>query len=119
MSFRYVASPYSDPDPAVRHRRFREAVTFITWAALRKIVVFSPVVHWHESGAGLPYDFQYWAELNDPMIERSDGIYILKTQGWDTSLGIAHERRLAFLKKLPIRFAQPHGEGDFLLEMPG
>lgn len=61
----YLASPYSDPDPAVREQRY-EAACAATVAMLRAgHVVFSPIVHSHPLVAyGLPTDWAFWQRVN-------------------------------------------------------
>lgn len=42
MSFTYLASPYSDPDPEVRAQRYRSACKAAAYLLLRGHTVYSP-----------------------------------------------------------------------------
>ena len=60
----YLASPYSHPDPLVRHARF-EAACQATAGLLRAgRPVFAPIVQGHELVRyGVPGDWSFWAAL--------------------------------------------------------
>ncbi|HWE75560.1 MAG TPA: DUF1937 family protein [Stellaceae bacterium] len=99
----YLASPYTDTDPAVRLNRFNAA----TKAAARLIkegrIVYSPITMTHpldlvlaENGATLGSD--YWVAFDEAFMECCTEIVILRIDGWEQSKGIAREREF-FQKK--------------------
>ena len=97
----YLASPYSDDDPEVRERRFHHALNAATDLS-KKEVVFSPIVYGHflwaacaNEGIELPFTFEYWESLNNPMIAACDTFAVLMLSGWENSLGVGAELALA------------------------
>jgi hypothetical protein len=106
----YLASPYSHPDAAVRHERFRAACE-MTAAMMRDgHLVYSPIVHSHPlSEVGLPGDWAFWAEHNHAMLERADTLAVLRLPGWEQSVGVAAELEIAAALRLPVRFEDGPG----------
>lgn len=116
MTFRYVASPYSDPSEQVRYSRYRLACAFLAWAHRRGHHVYSPIVHWHEAGHGLPYDHAFWADQNNAMLAASSGIIVLQLPEWEKSEGVRAELRTAFhAHGAAVTAAEPLGDGDYNL----
>jgi len=97
MSYIYLASPYSHPDPAVRQKRY-EDVLEIT-AKLSKIgyVVFSPIVHSHPMSVhhDMPGDWAFWSKIDYKFIDACREIWVLDMDGWDKSVGIKAEMEYA------------------------
>ena len=92
----YLASPYSDPSPAVRQRRY-EQVCEATAAMLRAgYMVYSPIVHSHPlTEYGLPTEWAYWERLDTRMIAACDALWVLTLDGWSDSKGVMSEMRIA------------------------
>lgn len=111
MSF-FVASPYSDPDAAVREQRYRAAVAFCAFAAAARMRVYSPIVHWHEAAklGGLPTDAEFWLWLNREDLARSAGVIVLALPGWQASRGVAGELEQAARLAMNVQFYR-RGEG--------
>ncbi|KKN79808.1 hypothetical protein LCGC14_0336630 [marine sediment metagenome] len=123
----YLASPYSHPDAAVRQGRY-EAV----FAATRRLMaggnlVFSPIVYsyqfalldrpeaWdsgQEFGMGMQFSFR---EL---MLLACRELWIYTLPGWQESMGVSAEKRIAFDTAIPLRYAKPTDAELALLEGP-
>lgn len=102
----YLGSPYSSPDPAIRLSRFRAAET-ATFLLLRdRKWVYSPIVHCHELAVKflLPKEFEYWQAYDVNFLRRSDAMYSLVLDGWETSVGLTFERKTAMLLGIPRFF---------------
>ena len=82
MTYKYLASAYTDPDPEVMQRRFEEAEHCTHWCLQRKIWVFSPIVHCHAIAKknDLPKDHEFWMEYDRTMILGSNGVLVLTTK---------------------------------------
>lgn len=108
----YLASPYSHPDPAVRERRYQQAIA-CTVALLREgHVVFSPIVHSVPlAAAGLPSDWQYWRDYDHEMIRRADALFVLALEGWRESIGVQEEVAFAAALRKPIGIIRAEPDG--------
>jgi hypothetical protein len=116
--FGYVASPYSDPDLLTRQSRYRAACHFAQWCAIQKIVIVSPIVHWH-SVAGwfnLPTDAAAWARQNDTLLADAARMFVLGIEGWNLSVSVKSEIEQHMARKRPLFFAEPAGDGFVLSE---
>lgn len=95
----YLASPYSDPDPAVVNIR----VTLLR-KCLSQLVkeydqysFYSPISHYHEVAAlgGLPAGWEFWKKLDRFAIEQSSALWVLTIDGWENSTGVSNEMTYA------------------------
>jgi len=104
MTYHYLASPYSSPDPAIMHERALAAQQATAWLLIRRTWVYSPIVHCHELALAhsLPKDFDFWKEYNFAMLERAQGLIILTIDGWKESKGMTAEIAYARELGLPI-----------------
>ena len=100
----YLASPYSDPDPAVRKRRFEATCAYAVEAIGEGQLIYSPIVHSHAlAERGLPGDWEFWAEHNRVMLPRCKAVVVLALAGWERSIGLQAEVGYARALGLPIR----------------
>ena len=110
MSYIYLASPYSHPDPAVREARYRAARDTAAWMLAQRLWVYSPIVHCHDlaQSAGLPTDFAFWGEYNRAMIASAESLYVLLLPGYLESVGVNAEIAYALSARKPVvRLAIP------------
>ncbi len=106
MSFIYLASPYTDPDPDVMQHRF-EAAERVTAQMLKDgEAVYSPIVHCHELARryDLPKDFDFWEKYNFRMLAVSCEVAVLRLDGWAESKGVGHEISIATRIGIPVTF---------------
>lgn len=104
----YLASPYSNPDPAVREFRFREACRAAAALMQSGRWVFSPIAHGHPiCEHGVPSDWTQWQELDRQMLRQCDELVVLTFDGWRGSCGVQAEIRLAVELGKPIRYVSP------------
>ena len=58
--------------------------------------VFSPIAHSHGIAAfGLPGDWRYWEKYDRWFLARCDVLVVLLLDGWNQSVGIEDEIRIA------------------------
>ena len=89
----YLASPYSDPDPAVEQQRF-EAVCKVAAVLMGNgHVIFAPVAHTHSIAAhgAVPRDHDFWERMDLPLLARADELWVLMLPGWQDSKGVQGE----------------------------
>jgi hypothetical protein len=69
------------------------ALYAVAWLTKANLTIYSPIVHYHAVAAvgKLPTDSRYWAEHNFNMIKKSNGLIILKLNGWSKSEGVRTE----------------------------
>lgn len=107
----YLASPYSHPDPLIMKTRFLLAEQATAELLMSGEIVFSPIVHCHEMAMryNMPTDFNFWSKYCCSMLRKADILYILAIPGWDTSIGVSAEHRLAKEMFMPVFFVNEHG----------
>jgi Domain of unknown function (DUF1937) len=115
----YLASPYSDPDPTVRERRFRCAEIALFLLLRDRVWAYSPIVHCHElaNRNKLPTTHDFWLEYDFDFLRRSDALYTLVIDGWERSIGVAGERKFAAHAYIPRYFLYvdfPNSHHDFI-----
>lgn len=93
----YLAVPYSHPDAAVRQERFELANAKAADLMNQGYIVFSPISHSHPIAVQgtLPLDFEFWQAMNESFIEWCDKMFVCKIDGWEESVGIKGEIRIA------------------------
>lgn len=104
----YLATPYSHPDPAVREQRFRAACQAAVALLHAGHVVFSPITHSHPLAQhGLPGNWHFWERYDRALLERCDEVVVLMLDGWENSVGVQAEIRIARELGKPVRYLAP------------
>ena len=103
----YLASPWSHPDPFVRHQRYTDALR-ATIALFRSgRTVYSPIIYSHQlhgAGVGTTGAFAEWEELDRAVIRSCSMVWVLQLEGWEASRGIKAELEIAAEFNLPVQF---------------
>ena len=109
---KYLASPYSHEDPAIRAFRFEAAVQTAANIIMRGIPVVSPIAHSHyifvtrpETGS----DFEAWREVDETLLLACDEMWILDLPGWNVSNGIREEAKIALANGMPVKLVDRDG----------
>lgn len=109
----YLASAYSNADPSVREHRYQAACRATAALIRAGQVVFSPVVHSHPLVAfGLPTVWEAWERIDRTFLERCDELAVLMIDGWDQSIGVRAELRIARELGKPVRFLEVDTNGS-------
>ncbi len=104
----YLASPYSHPDPAVREQRFHAACQAAVALLHAGRVVFSPIAHSHPLAQhGLPGNWHFWERYDRAFLELCDEVVVLMLDGWQESVGVQAEIRIARELGKPVRYLPP------------
>jgi nucleoside 2-deoxyribosyltransferase len=104
----YLASPYSHPDPAVREERFHAACHAVAALLLAGEPAISPIAHSHPLvELGLPADWTFWQRYDRDLLARCDAVVVLTLDGWETSVGVREEIRIAQELGKPVRYLAP------------
>ena len=105
----YLATPYSDPDPAIREQRFR-TVNIVAARLMREgYHIFSPISHTHPIAVAgdLPKGWDFWHEYDRAILSACVRMLVLQQPGWEKSDGVTAEIKLAQEMGLPIEYIDP------------
>lgn len=107
MKIAYLACPYSDPDPKIKHMRLT-IVTKVAYELMnREIYVYSPLTHNIPiDQLGIHGNWLTWKCFDHAMLSRCDRLIVLKLPGWQESKGVAAEIAHANELKLPIEWME-------------
>jgi len=107
----YLATPYSDADPAIREARYRAACAIAAVMTARGDLVYSPVAHGHGIALSgrLPVSWEYWGRLDRRMLSACDSLTVACVAGWRESHGVQAEFAAAKALGLPVRYVDPCG----------
>lgn len=105
----YLASPYSDPDPAVVLFRYLETRRYTAKRIVEGVPLFSPIVHCHELAVNhdLPKDFAFWQTYNEAILRRALALAVLQLDGWENSKGVRGEIEFAQKYNIPVSYVDP------------
>lgn len=89
----YLAQPYSHPDEQMRQARYEIAMRVCANLMMRGYDVYSPIVHWHEVARqfDMPTDATFWRHHNLKVLSLCSTLAILKSPGWQKSVGLRYE----------------------------
>jgi len=106
MSYIYLASPYTHPNPDIMQERYEHAARVTAEMLNRRQYVYSPIVHCHELACrhDLPRDINFWRDYNTAMLRLAGQLKVLKLEGWEQSVGVQFEMDLAKRLGIPIFF---------------
>lgn len=102
----YVASPYSDDSQYVVEKRFVDTEFAMVQLYDQGYLALSPILLGHAAAKtyGMPKDFDYWKKLDTKLIEACDSLFVLALSGWDRSVGVLAEIKIAHDLGKPIHF---------------
>lgn len=67
--------------------------------------IFSPIAHSHPIALfGLPKEFDFWSGYAEEMISLCSEVWVLKLNGWDVSVGVQAEIKLAEKLGKPVKY---------------
>lgn len=116
----YLASPYFNPDPAVREARVAKTSALAAKLMEAGYIVFSPITQGHaiaeHLSADLAHSHDFWMRQSLRMLSICDWLIINPLEGWEESKGIAEEMKFARLTKIPTYVWAEHTEGGILMD---
>ena len=109
LRYKYLASPYTHPDSAVRSERYLKAMDVVARLSRIHIPVYSPIVHFHMVAVhhDLPHDWDFWRRVALPMLLPASELLILCLPGWQASKGIMAEKEFAAEQQIPVTYMDP------------
>lgn len=105
----YLASPYSHENKNIEAYRFAKAEEFVAMQMEKGKIIFSPIVYSHRIAIhfNLGTTSLYWKTFNDEIQSRCDSTWVLKLPGWDKSIGVSQEIKLAERLGHEVQFVEP------------
>ena len=105
----YLAVPYSDKD--VNIMDFRAAVSDYIFAELASEgrIIYAPISSCHNISKkyGLPTTFEFWEKMCLEFLSSSYKLIIIKLPGWESSVGVIAEIKLAQKLGLEVEYLDP------------
>lgn len=100
----YLGSPYTHKEAAVREQRYLEVERACAIFHGRNVVVYSPIMHWHNCAVRLklPTHAAPWEIQNYGILARSARFGVLQLDGWRDSTGLKGERDFARSCQIPV-----------------
>jgi Domain of unknown function (DUF1937) len=115
----YLASPLTHPDAEVRQQRSVAVARACGWLMnnRRDFCFLSPVAYAHLIAAecSLPFEWQFWAEVDECLLSRCEEIWVVCAPGFKTSVGVTAERKIAERLGLPCRFVLSQADGSYTI----
>ncbi len=101
----YLSSPYTHSDPEVVNKRY-ERVLEIAVQLMSAYYLIEPIAMSHEKSKRfeLPTNYEFWKELNENWILKSDGVIVCMMDGWKESKGVQDEISFAKEQGLPVYY---------------
>jgi hypothetical protein len=115
----YLASPLTHPDAEVRRQRSVAVARACGWLMnnRRDYSYLSPIAYAHliASECSLPYEWQFWAEIDECLLSRCEEIWVVCMPGFKNSTGVNAERKIAERLGLPCRFVLLQEDGSYII----
>lgn len=107
--FEFLASPYYDQDPEIRHDRYLLAEQALASLMKEGRPVFSPIVMCHNLALSynMGMEARDWWEFNRPFMARASNVIVLCLPGWEESKGVNAEIHHARTLKKSIEYISP------------
>lgn len=93
MTYIYLGSPYSNPDPEIMRQRFKAVERLTASLLIAGRFVYSPIVHCHELTLNflLPKEFDFWRDYDFAMLNSAHQLWVHCQPGWNDSKGLSGE----------------------------
>lgn len=114
----YLGCPYSCEDPAEKEWRYKQVTLAASWlTAERGLTVFSPITHSHpmHTLGGCDGDWKCWERIDREYLAVSKELIVLLLEGWDKSVGLFAEIKIAKEAGLLVRYLLPLIDSGYVL----
>ena len=102
----YLASPYTNPDDAIREKNYKMVSEISASLTSQGLVVFSPISYGHNllRFKNMPNDWEFWFNFCVTFLLKCDKLVVCKMPGWEQSIGVQEEIEIASKHCIPIEF---------------
>lgn len=107
--FVYLGCPYSSDDSEEVLDRFRRVNRAAGILMDLGYIVFSPITHSHTIEVAMERvkPWSYWQVQDYAILERCDGLFVLKLPGWGRSVGLNDEIDFAEAHDMHVTYIDP------------
>ena len=107
----YLASPYSHKTTDVIEKRFKQVAETTAKLMIEGYYIFSPILNSHYLSIthGLAGDWNYWKTFDELIISKCAELWVLKIDGWQESVGVSAEIKIAEEFNLPVKYIEYDG----------
>lgn len=104
----YLACPYMHKDQSVIEDRVRQASLIAGSLISEGFYIFSPITHSHfiAKEVNLPGNWAYWEGYDRVFLKACKGLYVLKMPGWEESIGVQAEIKIADELGIPVEYIE-------------
>lgn len=111
LTLSYLAAPYSHPDQSVVNQRMETLCKVDAQLMKRGIFTVSPLLkHFIVHHADLPTDWAYWKNYSDALLCAVDQMIVVMMDGWQESVGVTAEIKMANDLGIPVVYVNEAGE---------
>lgn len=104
---KYLAAPYSHPDPTVREARMKVFYEYDAKLMREGHFTVSPLAKVATAKhSDIPDTWDYWEQYSYELLSRCDGMYVLMFDGWDQSTGVTAELKYCTEHNIPVTFIE-------------
>ena len=105
----YLATPYSHIDNTIKWIRYIMITQFTAYLINKGLIVFSPITMCHPIAThySLPGDWEFWQRFDSQFLEVCSDMIILAQEGWNKSVGLKNELKIAKSLNKPVDFVFP------------
>jgi len=105
----YLATPYSNEDSEIEHKRFNDINGISARLFQKRLMVFSPISHSHpiKQVGCLPGDWEFWNTFDRCIIRSCESLIVYRADGWDSSIGVREEIKIAESFSMDIYYIDP------------
>ena len=100
----YVASPYTHESKSISTQRFEAVVEYQAYLYNNRVAHFGPICQGHTVHVrhDLPKTFEFWMDMDLPILLGAREVRILALDGWQESKGTLREIEVAKENDIPI-----------------
>lgn len=104
----YLGCPYSHDDESVRLDRFAKVTLVASRFIQFGLPIYSPITHSHPMAivGKLPGDWSFWESYDRIFLSMSKKMIVLKLKGWEKSVGLQNEIKIAKEMGIPIEYIE-------------
>jgi len=102
----YLALPYSHKSERVMVER--AAISDFIFSELSKEgrIIYAPIssCHYVARTHSMPTDWRFWGKMGKTFVEASDRVLVIPLPGWEKSVGLIAEMKIAIAAGIDIEF---------------